>query len=208
MKSCCPARRGPVEEVRRVDTPGGPIQYALTRKRVKNLNLRVSREGRVSLSIPQGCPADQGDRLVREKWRWIMDHLDRRREAPDPSPVPTREVCLALLTRALEAVYPLVEPLGVPMPELKLRTMRSQWGNCHWMQGYITLNTALARCPAHLREYVALHELVHFLHHDHGPGFYARMDALMPDWRARRLALREWSGVLVPQKLDKGGTVL
>lgn len=55
--------------------------------------------------------------------------------------------------------------------------MRSQWGNCHYQQGYITLNTALARCPEPLRDYVALHELVHFLHHDHGTGFYAAMDA-------------------------------
>ena len=32
--------------------------------------------------------------------------------------------------------------------------------------------------------------------HDHGPGFYARMDALMPDWRRRRKALKCYSGAL------------
>ena len=51
--------------------------------------------------------------------------------------------------------------------------MKSQWGNCHWRQGYITLNTALARCPGTLRDYVALHELVHFVHPDHGPALRA-----------------------------------
>ena len=50
--------------------------------------------------------------------------------------------------------------------------------------------------PEELRDYVALHELVHFLHHDHGPGFYARMDALMADWRRRRKALKSYSGAL------------
>ena len=208
MERCKSPLRGSMEEIRRVDTPGGSIQYVLTRKRVKNLNLRVSREGRVSLSIPRSCPVDQGDRLIREKWQWILDHLERRQTVSQLPPLPPRAVCLALLTQALEAVYPLVEPLGVAMPELKLRTMRSQWGNCHWMQGYITLNTALAQCPVPLREYVALHELVHFLHHDHGPGFYARMDALMPDWRVRRQALQVWSGVLSPRALDKAGTVV
>ena len=58
------------------------------------------------------------------------------------------------------------------------------------MQGYITLNTALHRCPEHLRDYVALHELVHFLYHDHGSGFYASMDAIMPEWREYRRELR------------------
>jgi hypothetical protein len=108
----------------------------------------------------------------------------------------SREECARLLTEALERVYPLVEPLGVSLPPLKLRALKSQWGNCHWAQGYITLNTALARCPEELRDYVALHELVHFLHHDHGPGFYARMDALMPNWRERRRTLKRFSGAL------------
>ena len=97
---------------------------------------------------------------------------------------------------ALDRVYPLVQPLGVAWPELRLRRMKSQWGNCHWRQGYITLNTALARCPETLRDYVALHELVHFVHPDHGPGFYGLMDRLMPDWRQRRKELRRYGGAL------------
>ena len=101
-----------------------------------------------------------------------------------------------LLKGALDRVYPLVQPLGVSYPLLKLRPLKTQWGNCHWTQGYITLNTALARCPEELRDYVALHELVHFLHHDHGPGFYACMDALMPDWQRRRTELKGYGGAL------------
>ena len=36
----------------------------------------------------------------------------------------------------------------------------------------------------------ALHELVHFLHPNHGPGFYAVMDRLMPDWKEKRARLK------------------
>lgn len=107
------------------------------------------------------------------------------------------------MSEALERVYPLVAPLGVGFPSLKLRALKSQWGNCHWAQGYITLNTALARCPEELRDYVALHELVHFLHHDHGPGFYARMDGLMPDWRKRRRALKGYTGALEKNQAER-----
>ena len=64
------------------------------------------------------------------------------------------------------------------------------------MQEKYTLNTALARCPQSLRDYVALHELVHFLCHDHGPGFYAAMDARMPDWRQRRRQLKDYVAAL------------
>ena len=43
---------------------------------------------------------------------------------------------------------------------------------------------------------MALHELIHFLHHDHGPGFCGRMDALMPDWRRRRQQLKGYASLL------------
>ena len=184
-------------QLRVVDTPRGPLTYTLTRKRVKNLNLRVGAGNKIMVSIPLRCPVRQADDFVRERSGWILDALSRREDRQlEPLPPVSREECARLLTEALARVYPLVEPLGVALPPLKLRALKSQWGNCHWAQGYITLNTALARCPEELRDYVALHELVHFLHHDHGPGFYARMDALMPDWRNRRRTLKRFSGAL------------
>lgn len=94
------------------------------------------------------------------------------------------------LTRALDRVLPLVEPLGVTRPALQARYMTSRWGSCHWTRGKIVLNTALAALPEELMDYVALHELVHFLHPNHGPGFYAVMDRLMPDWKEKRARLK------------------
>ena len=129
-----------MEQLRITDTPAGPISYLLTRKRVKNLNLRV-RNGQVSLSMPLGCPAEEADAMVRAKCRWIIQALERQ-WAPGPELPP----------EPLDRVDPLVQPLGVAWPELRLRRMKSQWGNCHWRQGYITLNTALARCPETLRD--------------------------------------------------------
>ena len=154
-----------MEQLRITDTPAGPISYLLTRKRVKNLNLRV-RNGQVSLSMPLGCPAEEADAMVRAKCRWIIQALERQwAPGPELPPEPARRECLRLLGEALDRVYPLVQPLGVAWPEF-------------------------------LRDYVALHELVHFVHPDHGPGFYGLMDRLMPDWRQRRKELRRYGGAL------------
>ena len=186
-----------MEQLRLVDTPHGPIPVLLRRRRVKNLNLRVGADGMVALSVPLRYPLDRAEDFLRDKSGWIARALERQRAGQArPLPPVDREECAARLEEALDRVWPLAAPLGIPKPALKLRALKSQWGNCHWSQGYITLNTALARCPEELRDYVALHELVHFLHHDHGPGFYARMDELMPDWRARRKALRGYGSAL------------
>lgn len=186
-----------MEQLRTVDTSHGQITYTLVRKQVKNLNLRINGQGQVILSVPVGCSPQRADQLIRERGEWLRRHLEGKgvpgRELP---PLPGREVCMELLLAAVERVYPLVRPYGVAFPQVKLRKMHSQWGNCHWAQGYITLNTALCCCPEPLRDYVALHELVHFLHHDHQAGFYAVMDGLMPDWRRRRADLKSYAAAL------------
>ncbi len=186
-----------MEQLRVVDTPGGALTYILIKKRIKNLNLRIGRDGQAVVSVPMSCPASRADQFVREKSGWIA-RVTRLQEAarPELPPEPDRETCRQLLKEALDQVYPLIQPLGVAYPQLKLRRMKSQWGNCHWNQGYITLNVALVRCPEHLRRYVALHELVHFLQPNHGEQFYAIMDALMPQWKRYRKELKQYAGAL------------
>lgn len=187
-----------MEQIYTIETPHGPIDVTITRKRVKNLNLRVETGGRVYLSIPMNCSLKKAKQTVMEKSGWIVAARTRQQyAAPAYLPEPeSREACLALMRAAVVRVYPLVAPLGVAMPEVRIRKMRSQWGNCHWAQGYITMNAALARVPDHLREYVALHELIHFLHHDHGPAFRAKLDRLMPCWQEYRKELRVYGGLL------------
>lgn len=179
-------------QLRVVDTPQGQLTYELTAKRIKNWNLRV-RDGRVLLSVPLSVRAGQADEFIRQRSQWIFRALERQnRREKQPLEQLSPQECARRLSAAVERVYPLVSGLGVARPALRLRKMRSQWGNCHYRQGYITLNTALASCPEELRDYVALHELVHFLHPDHGPGFYGVMDGLMPDWKSRRAQLKAY----------------
>jgi len=181
-----------VEQLRMVDSPAGPITYTLTRKRIKNWNLRV-REGQALLSVPLRVRDAQADEFVASRADWILRALERQSQrGRQPLEQLPRQQCADILIRAVERVYPLAAALGVAHPQLRMRKMKSQWGNCHYRQGYITLNTALASCPEGLQDYVALHELVHFLHPDHGPGFYAVMDSLMPDWKQRRKALKNY----------------
>lgn len=183
---------------RTVHTPNGALDYMLERKRVKNLNLRLRADGTVYLSVPVRCTLQQADAFVCMKSGWIAAHVERmlKRNRTSLLPELDREGCAAMFREDLEQVLPLVSSFGVSRPVIKVRKMKSQWGNCHWAQGYITLNLALHRCPEHLRRYVVLHELVHFLHHDHGSGFYAVMDKLMPEWKNYRRELKDYAAAI------------
>ncbi len=102
----------------------------------------------------------------------------------------------AICRAALERLWPRFAALGVPRPELRMRSMRSCWGNCRPAKRVVTFNARLAAVPEDCVEYVVAHELTHFLHADHSPAFYAVLARVIPDWKTRRRALRAFSSVL------------
>ena len=170
----------------------GGVVYHLVRRPVKNINLRVREDGTVWVSAPARVGLDQLDRFVAGRAEWIQkakENYARRASLGAALASLSRNECQRRLQAALDRMYPLVEKAGVPYPALKLRKMTSRWGSCHYRRASITLNTALAACPEELQDYVALHELCHFLWPDHSPRFYAALTERMPDWRERRQRL-------------------
>ncbi len=60
---------------------------------------------------------------------------------------------------------------------ISLKNNRSNWGSCSSRLN-INLNIHLMRLPAHLCDYVILHELAHLRHRNHGPEFHKLVDNL------------------------------
>lgn len=94
-----------------------------------------------------------------------------------------------------EAAPPLIRKwrtlAGAPEARLTVRKMKTRWGSCSPMKRHITLNSELAAKGPEYLEYVVVHELAHFQHPNHGAGFQALMDALLPGWRQLRKRLNE-----------------
>ena len=102
----------------------------------------------------------------------------------------------ALCLAAFDRLYPQFAALGVPRPEIRMRAMRSCWGNCRPAKKVVTFNARLAAVPEDCVEYVVAHELTHFLHADHSPAFYAALARVIPDWKVRRRELRAFAALL------------
>ncbi len=54
---------------------GIEIEYFLTRKDVKYVNLRVNKHGIVTVSAPPNVPFDDIEDFVRSKADWIITHM-------------------------------------------------------------------------------------------------------------------------------------
>lgn len=78
-------------------------------------------------------------------------------------------------------------------PAIKIKTMKSMWGNCNFVKRVITLNLYLAKARIECVDYVITHELAHLVHHNHGKEFHALMTKLMPDWKIRKKLLNSYS---------------
>ena len=172
------------------------LTVRLSRKRVKNLNLRVPRGGGlVEVSAPAYMRTADVERFVREKRSWIDAKLAQAATSPAALAAQVTPEEVASWRAVVEACVPVLveawEPImGVKAGKLAYRNMTSRWGSCQPATGRICINVRLALYPPECLEYVVVHELCHLLERGHGPRFKALMDAFMPDWRERRAKLR------------------
>ena len=69
---------------------GSELPVAVTRKQVRNLNLRVHADGTVVLSIPVGCSVSAAQDFLDRRAGWIGEHVARARSnaATLEQPVP------------------------------------------------------------------------------------------------------------------------
>ena len=174
-------------------TAGG-IRYELTRKKVKNLNIRVREDGTVAVSVPLRTSAEAADRFVAEQAQWIAEAQARqlaRAERQTETPLPPKEVVLAYFTAMSDAVYPaFAEVLGGQKPTIKVRSMVSRWGVCAMAKRQITFALQLYNMPPAAQIYVVVHEYCHFLQPNHSPAVWTEVAKLLPDWKARRELLK------------------
>ena len=118
-----------------------------------------STHGNAILIMPQGNTYEQRERLVKKKYKELLDHEAER-----------------VLTYWSERT-------GLEYSSWHSRYMKSRWGSLSVRDRRVCLNTRLAEKPEICLTYVALHEIAHIREANHGPRFKAILDEYMPGWR-------------------------
>lgn len=169
------------------------LEYELIYKKVKNINLRIS-DGSVKVSAPRGTSAAYIDDFVASRSHIVSKALAREAlRTVLPRPDISSAEAVRYFTDITRRIYPRFSHYAFPFPQIKTRIMKRQWGNCRSTAGLITYNKYLYGLPERLIEFIAAHELAHMVYADHSPRFYALMDEIMPDHRARRTELSEYT---------------
>ena len=79
---------------------------------------------------------------------------------------------------------------NIPYPHLKIRKMTSRWGVCNIKNHNVTLNSELSKYDINALDYVIVHELSHFIHHNHSKDFWLLVGKYYPNYKNIRKMLR------------------
>jgi predicted metal-dependent hydrolase len=80
---------------------------------------------------------------------------------------------------------------GFAWGKVFIRNQRSRWGSCS-SKGNLNFSFKLVRLPPELADYIIVHELCHLKEFNHSPRFWALVAETVPDYKARKAALRAY----------------
>ena len=148
-----------------VDIPGLPADLEVRRSTRRRRSVTAFREGgRTIVVVPH--------RMARADIKPFVDELVGRLQARE---LRTRRTDDELHERATALSRRYLDGRAEPRSVRWVSNQRRRWGSCTPADATIRLSDRLAAMPAHVVDYVLLHELTHLLVPGHGPDFEAWM---------------------------------
>lgn len=173
------------------------IPYRLIHSSRKTLAIQISPEGEIIARAPMRMSVAEIERFLESKRSWIEKHLSKR---PAPLPKFTDAEIQELARQALEIIPERVKhfaPLvGVTYGNITIRNQHTRWGSCS-AKGNLNFNCLLMLTPDAVIDYVVVHELCHRKEMNHSPKFWAEVERILPDYKERRLWLKEDGNTLI-----------
>lgn len=80
----------------------------------------------------------------------------------------------------------------IPYPKLCIRKMKTRWGVCNYKDIKVTLNLELMKKDIECLDYVIMHELSHFIHHDHSNKFWKLVEENYPNYKYIRKIMKDY----------------
>ena len=168
------------------------MNYELIRSGRRTVSLEVTRECTVRVRAPLQMPQTEIDAFVTAHAAWVERQLEKRRAMPPPPEFTAEEIARRKeITR--RRIEPLVEryaaQMGLRYAGIRVTAARTRYGSCSGKNS-LCFSCHLAELPQEAVELVAVHELCHIRHKNHGARFYALLESVLPDWRERKKLLK------------------
>lgn len=171
---------------------GIEIKYKITRKKVKNIILRIKPDCSVEVSANGRVSLKYIDSFVIRKGSFILSAIDNFKEAEKTisKPLYDDNEFIFIVEHLFENVYNQFINENINKPTLKFRLMKSRWGSCNFVKGIITINRNMIYCTQEQIYYVIVHEFAHLIVPNHSKEFYAVVEKYCKDYKRIRKELK------------------
>ena len=85
---------------------------------------------------------------------------------------------------------------GFKVKKIRISLARTRWGSCS-LKETLSFTWRLVMAPLEVIDYVVVHELCHLNEMNHSKAFWARVEAILPDYKQRRKWLKDKGKLLV-----------
>jgi len=132
-------------------------------------NTRTVQFGNERIKVPE-VSSDLRSRVIKHLWKLAAAEL------------PPRVIELAAAHR-------------LNVRRVTVRNQRTRWGSCS-KRGTISLNWKLVQAPPFVRDYIILHELMHFRQMNHSARFWREVEGVCPEYKSAERWLKQNSALL------------
>ncbi|MFA7319779.1 MAG: SprT family zinc-dependent metalloprotease [Parcubacteria group bacterium] len=174
---------------------GHKIAYTLRKNRQsKHLRLSVSADASVRVTVPLRVSEKMAETFLRAKADWVMNRLaDFAKRASAMQP-PTRADYLKYKELAREIAEKKLQHFnleyGYQWKKVAIRNTRTRWGSCS-SSGNLNFSYRIIYLPAHLCDYIVVHELCHLGQFNHSAKFWNLVAQAVPDYKGRRREIKQ-----------------
>lgn len=171
------------------------FEYIVIKSKRKTLGLQVKENGQIVVRAPQRISKKQIDAFVQSHEEWIKRAQMKIAAVQENRVSITEQQRTEGIRKALE-IFPkktayFAGRMGVTYGRITIREQKTRWGSCS-SKGNLNFNWKLVLVPEELLDYVVVHELAHRMEMNHSPQFWAIVEREMPDYKERRMRLKEY----------------
>lgn len=160
------------------------MSVIITRKKVKNIILRIDKENNILISAPHSVPEKTIYDFINSKKDWINAHLKLEGlyylgEKTDK--LPSEKEIKDFLSKRF---YYICDQMQInPVPTLDFKSRKNTYGFYTKQSHKVTLKPELIMAPLICIDFVIVHELCHIKHFNHSKEFHSELKKYMPHYK-------------------------
>ena len=171
------------------------VEYTLkVSKRARRMRLAVYGDGAFVVTAPQFVGLSTVEQFILRKSQWVIDKIEYFKQFSGRVFVKDTKKEFALhkeaaLALAVERMAHFNEVYQLSWGKVTIRNQKTRWGSCS-KKGNINFNYKIALLPAHIADYIIVHELCHLKEFNHSRNFWNLVAQAVPNYLDVRKELK------------------